>query len=455
MATHGNALDAIAYAGVAGLAQRLAAGELTSTELVTDLLHRIGRLDPQLHAFVELCAERAAEDAAAADAARADGDERPLLGVPVAVKNNIAVAGVATRLGTRSAEPPAPRDSELVAALRTAGCIVLGVTTMPEIALHPYGPAGNPWELSRTAGGSSSGSAAAVAAGLVPAATASDGGGSIRIPAASCGLFGLKATPGLLPEGPERAGWHGLSVPGFLSRGVTDTALLLDAVCGTTGYAAAAATANPGALRIAVSRRAAFPVRLHGECDTALTITAERLAGLGHAVHDAEPSYGLLSPAFIPRYLRSARDDAVRLVDPQLLAPAARLPARLGQFVSLEQVAAARRRGEQWAAAVTEEIFGEADVLMSPALPSPADPARRFSATHPLRTVWRSSQRSAYTVPWNVAGFPAAAVPAGFSSDGLPLAVQLVALPGQERMLIGLAAQLQRAADWTHRRPPL
>jgi amidase len=446
------ALESVGYAGVAALAAQLSAGTLSSSELVDQLLLRIESIDPKLNAFVDI-RNAVRDEAARADAARADGDERPLLGIPVAVKNSIAVAGITSRYGTRSAEVPSARDCELVAALRTAGCLILGTTTMPELALHPYGPARNPWDTTRTAGGSSSGSAAAVAAGLIPAATASDGGGSIRIPAASCGLFGLKPTPGLLPEGPERTGWHGLSALGFLTRGVADTALLLDAVCGTDVYSAAARASLPNPIRIAVSRRPAFPVKLAPECDQALADTADRLRLLGHTVSDAEPSYGFLSPAFVPRYLRSARDSAVRLVDPKLLSPAAKVPARLGQFVSLDAVAASRHRGEQWSAMITEEIFGSADVLLSPVMPSPADPASRFNAGRPLRAAWRSSQRTAYTTAWNVAGFPAASVPAGFTEAGLPLAVQLVALPGRERTLIALAAELQRSADWTERRP--
>ncbi len=455
MATNGNAVDAVGYAGVAGLAERLAGGSLTSVALVSELLARIDELEPRLHAFVELRRVAVLEEAAAADQARAQGDERPLLGIPVAVKNSVAVAGIASRQGTRSAEPAAARDADVVSALRTAGCLVLGVTTMPELALHPYGPARNPWDTNRTAGGSSSGSAAAVAAGLIPAATASDGGGSIRIPAASCGLFGLKPTPGLLPEGPEGTGWYGLSAQGFLTRNVADTGLLFDAVCATSGYADAATSVPDGPLRIAVSDRPVFPVRLAASCAAALTETAERLAGLGHVVCEEEPPYGFLAPAFVPRYLRSARDSAVRLVDPQLLSPAARVPARLGQHVSLEAVRRARRRGEQWAALVTEQTFGDADVLLTPALPSPADAATNLRPSRPWLTSLRSSRRSAYTTPWNIAGFPAACVPAGFTDDGLPLAVQLVALPGRERTLLSLAAQLQRAFDWTARRPPL
>jgi amidase len=240
---------------------------------------------------------------------------------------------------------------------------------------------------------------------------------------------------------------------GFLTRGVVDTAVLFDAVSEGTGYAAAAAAGPDRTLKIAVSRKPAMPVRLAASCAEALERTAQRIKGLGHLVSEAEPAYGQLSPAFVPRYLRSARDSAVRLVDPQLLAPAARVPAWLGRWVSLEQVARSRRRGERWAAAVTEQIFADADVLLTPAQPTPAERADRFRPRQPLRSALRASARTAYSAPWNVAGFPAASVPAGFSPEGLPLAVQLVALPGAERLLIALAAQLQRADDWTLRRP--
>ena len=226
--------------------------------------------------------------------------------------------------------------ADLVAALRTAGCLVLGVTTMPELALHPYGPARNPWDLSRTAGGSSSGSAAAVAAGLIPAATASDGGGSIRIPAASCGLFGLKPTPGLLPSGPEPqrlARAVGARVPH--ARGLPTAALLMDAVCGTDalppgGCAAELRRSRCGcadaALRIAVSDGVGSPgaargrLRARGRADT-----ARRLGGAGHTV--PEPGAEVRS-AWRRRSSRvtcaAPGTSAVRLVDPQLLAPAAR-----------------------------------------------------------------------------------------------------------------------------------
>lgn len=208
--------ESLAFAGVAELARLLRAGEVTSRALVELFLDRITRFDERLSAFTVVFAEQARADADAADRRRAEqGDSSPaLLGVPVAVKDNLDVQGVPTRLGTGSPELPAAFDAEVVRRLRAAGCVLLGKTTMPELALFPFGPARNPWDPTRTSGGSSSGSATAVAAGLVPAATASDGGGSIRIPAALCGLVGLKPTPGLVPLSPDAEHWYGLSEVG-------------------------------------------------------------------------------------------------------------------------------------------------------------------------------------------------------------------------------------------------
>jgi amidase len=231
--------EELAFAGIARLLELLRTGEVSSRELVDMFLRRIARLDPALSAFTVVLTDqaRAAADdadvlrrAGGSDSSDPSGSLPPLLGLPVAVKDNLDVAGVPTRYGTGSPEVPARFDSEIVRRLRSAGCIVVGKTTMPELALFPFGPARNPWDPTRTSGGSSSGSAAAVAAGLVPVATASDGGGSIRLPAALCGLVGLKPTPGLVPNGPDAEHWYGLSAAGFLTRSVADTALVLDAV---------------------------------------------------------------------------------------------------------------------------------------------------------------------------------------------------------------------------------
>ena len=211
----------LAFAGIARQAELIAAGEVSSRELVELYLERIERLDPQLNAFRVVFAERALE-ADQADARRGAGGERPLLGVPIAVKDDIDVAGEVTAFGTNAYGEPARADAEVVRRLRAAGAVIIGKTQRPELCIWPFtetatfGATRNPWDLQRAPGGSSGGSAAAVAAGLVGAALGSDGAGSIRIPAAWCGLFGLKPQRGRVPLAPHADAWHGLSVNGVL-----------------------------------------------------------------------------------------------------------------------------------------------------------------------------------------------------------------------------------------------
>jgi amidase len=457
--------DDLAFAGVVGLLERLRTGTITSRALVELFLDRIARFDDRLGAFTTVLATSARAEADAADRQRAqEGARAPaLLGLPIAIKDNTDVRGVATRYGTGSPELPAAFDSEVVRLLRAAGCVILGKTTMPELALFAFGPARNPWDPSRTSGGSSSGSAAAVAAGLVPAATASDGGGSIRIPAALCGLVGLKPTPGMVPLGPDSEHWSGLSAAGFLTRSVADTAALLDAVRDSGGSAdpatdlARPAARDPAPLRIGLTRigsTGSRPVPLHPEVFGALDETAGRLAALGHAVSPVEPSIGRVQASFVPLYLRGARDDRVRLVEPRALGAPARFLAGAGRLISDRQVASARRRADRLRARMFG-FFRNLDVLLMPAVPAPAGPADRFDRSGVLPTVLGSADQVGFTAPWNVVGFPAVSAPAGFSSAGLPLAVQLVATPGGEGTLLALAGQLERDGDLPAARPSL
>src|ERR1700742_924432 len=230
--------DDIAFVGMARQAEMVRGGEVSPTELVGSTLERIDRLDPELNAFRKVFADKAMLEAEQAEARRSAGDKRPLLGVPIAIKDEIDVTGEINLHGTDAFEEPAKADAEFVRRLREAGAIIVGLTLLPELAIcgftesATYGVTRNPWNLQRTPGGSSGGSAAAVAAGLVPIASAGDGAGSIRIPAACCGLFGLKPTRGRVSLAPNLEGWRGMVVEGCVSRSVLDTALWLDIVSG-------------------------------------------------------------------------------------------------------------------------------------------------------------------------------------------------------------------------------
>src|SRR5215204_7196651 len=252
--------DELAFAGVARQAELIRAGEASSRELVELYLERIEQLDSELNAFRKVMAERARVDAQQADGRRAAGDDRPLLGVPIAVKDVQDVTGEVTRWGTDAFSTPATQDSELVRRIRAAGAVVIGKTNCPELAImgETEGPAfgitRNPWNSDRSAGGSSGGTAAAVAAGLCAAATASDGAGSIRIPASNCGLVGLKPTRDRIPLSPLKEHWYGMSVAGFEARSVEDAALLMSVGAADDDLRDSFAR-QPEKLRIAVSTK--------------------------------------------------------------------------------------------------------------------------------------------------------------------------------------------------------
>src|SRR3954469_21755028 len=274
-----SALDPVdvAFAGVAVQRALLREGRVTATELLRICLDRIALYDGTLGAFRTVFAEQAAAAATAADEALGAGDDRPLLGVPIAVKDNVPGEGHAPAMGTGSPEPAAPRDAELVRRLRAAGAVIVGTTNLPELALWPFtesvtfGVTRNPWDPGRTPGGSSGGSGAAVAAGLVALATASDGGGSIRIPAACCGLVGLKPQRGRIPlgvAGDESEHWHGLSCAGALTRTVADHAVLLDVLTG--GGLAVDVDDDPGPLRVGWTVKGGAPTPVDADVRASL-----------------------------------------------------------------------------------------------------------------------------------------------------------------------------------------
>jgi amidase len=463
----------LAFAGLARQADLIRAGEVSSRELVELYLERIERLDPQLNSYRVVMAERALAEADQADARRRSDGNRPLLGVPVALKDNVDVAGELTTHGTSANGNPAREDAEIVKRLRGAGAVILGKTLLPELAVYPwtesatFGATRNPWDLSVTTGGSSGGSGAAVAAGLAAAGMASDGGGSIRIPAACCGLFGLKPQRGRVSLMPDSEHWHGLSVFGSVTRSVIDSALWLDVVSGraegdaeaarppATSFAEAAKAA-PGKLRIAVSTDPgpSSLVKVKPEVAQAVEATAELLRSLGHSVEPRDPKYGFLQPLFIPRWLRGIYDDSSRLPHPERLERRVRRLVTAGRLMSPDIVARSRAAEPQLTARM-DEVFRDFDVLLTPTIPMPPWPILRFEGRGVIPATMGAADVTPFTIPWNVTGQPAASIPAGFTDSGLPLAVQLIGRPHDETTLLSLAAQMEAERPWADRRPPL
>jgi amidase len=451
----------LAFAGAARQAELLRGGELTSRELVEGYLERIAEIDPRLNAFRLVYGERALAEADQADARLRAGDERPLLGVPVAVKDNVDVAGDVTCYGTRSPREPATADSEVIRRLRGAGAVLIGRTHLPELAIFPFtesaswGLTRNPWQADRTCGGSSGGSAAAVAAGLAPLALASDGGGSIRIPAACCGLFGLKPQRGRVSFAPLSEHWYGLSVLGAVTRTVEDSALFLDAVADLAPGSSflEAARGESARLRVALSIKPPMAARMAEPSLRALYETADLLRSLGHEVVEHEPDYGEVRLLFGPRWTRGIYDDVRELVaDRRQLERRTRQMAAAGRLCPPAVVERARQ-GEAALVSRLRKTFDNFDVLLCPGLAGPAVEAGRWEGRGALATFLGVAGWAANTATWNITGQPAAAVPAGFTEDGLPLSVQLVGRESDEQTLIALAAQLERERNWTEHRP--
>jgi amidase len=478
----------LAYAGIARQAELIAEGEVSSRELVDVCLDRIERLNPRLNAFRVVFDERARMEADQADARRGAGDSgRPLLGVPIAVKDEFDVAGEVSTFGTNAYGEPAREDSEIVRRARAAGAIVIGKTHMPELGAFPWtesptwGVTRNPWRLQHSPGGSSGGSAAAVAAGLVGAALAGDGGGSIRFPSAYCGLFGLKTQRGRVPLAPHLDAWHGLVVNGVVARSVRDNALFYDAIAAGPADPGAPAippsaflaaldqaaggapggTANGGAggrgLRIAVSSKLPpSPLsKLHPENRAALDETAALLRGLGHEVNEREVDHGPLAPAaeFTAIYLRSLHEEAATFAHPERLERRIRMLARLGGMLPSGALDWALGRRDGYAARLNEPL-ADHDVLLTPVTPAPAP---KIGACEGRGWLWTTAVAAAtvsHAACWNFTGQPACSVPAGFAADGLPRAVQLVGRPNDEATLIALAAQLEAERPWAQERPP-
>jgi amidase len=465
----------LAFAGVVRQAELVRAGEVTPRELVETYLERIDRLDPQLNAFRSVYRERALAEADQAAARLKAGDERPLLGVPVAIKDNTDVAGDVTAHGTNAFGEAAREDAEVVRRVRAAGAIVLGKTHVPPLCAMPctesptWGITRNPWDVNRTPGGSSGGSGAAVAAGLVGAALGTDGAGSIRFPAANNGLFGLKPQRGRISLAPLPEHWHGMSVAGWLTRGVVDSALMYDVTMGNVSgdrdpapppdrSFGDAATSAPGKLRVAYSLRpppGTVGAGPDAEVRRALLDTAELLRSLGHEVHEQDLDIPLDAVSHgVARTVRGIADEARTLPHYERLDLRFRRLTRVGQLIP-PAVLARARAAEPAVRARVNAIFDDHDVVLTPVAPEPPFEVGRWEGRGMWWTLNGGARMIAFTALWNQTGQPAAAVPAGWTPDGIPLSVQLVGRPNDEPTLLSLAAQVEAERPWAHRRPPV
>jgi amidase len=451
----------LAFSSATVLARLLREGAITAETLTELYLERIERLDPQLNAFRVVRADAARRDAVEAQRRLDAGERAPLLGVPVAVKDVIDVAGERTMHGTGAVERVASEDAEAVRRLRAAGAVIVGKTHTPELAAwtsltesKTWGPTRNPWNPSLSPGGSSGGSAVAVAAAMVAASLATDGGGSIRVPSATCGVFGLKPQRGRVPiAGGEHL--YGLTHWGPITRTVADAVLLLDVLAGTS---TSAAVAPPKSLRIGVLVEPQAPyARLDAERRAAIERTAVVLRDLGHHVDAARPRMSSYLPlavagAALPRYFAGIADDAASVDHPELLERRSRHMAWCGRRLHGRALRWARA-AEQPLAARMNAALANADVLLAPVVPRALPQADHWAGQGAVRTLIGSLPWMYWTGGWNLTGQPAAAVPAGLDSAGLPVAVQLIARPGEERTILALAAQLEQAQPWAQRRP--
>jgi amidase len=450
----------LAFAGLARHADAIAAGELSSRALTELFLARIARLDPKLNAFRVVFVEQALAEADQADARRRGGDRRPLLGVPIAIKDDLHVRGEVTGYGCDWDPPVQSADAEVVRRLREAGAVIIGKTHVPELMATgftespTYGVTRNPWDLNRTSGGSSGGSATAVAAGLVSAALGTDGAGSIRIPAGCCHLVGFKSQRGRVSTAPDVDPHQGMTVIGPLTRSVEDAARIMDVIRdGGPSFAEAVGT-PPGRLRIAIS--VGLPplgVRVDAEQRAGVDSTAALLRELGHEVVERELDWGVtMGNRVLTRFVRGIGDMAREVGHRDRYSRRARGLARLGSALP-DRVAAAAGVAAAEDSVRLNQIFDESDVVLTPMFTRRPLRVREYDGASGIRTLTGMTRWAPYAATFNHTGQPAIAVPAGFAPDGFPLSVQLVGPFESEARLFSLAAQLEQAREWFAARP--
>lgn len=451
------------------IARSVNEGRSTARIAVEGALARIGALDPQLNAFTTVRSEQARAEAAAVDALLREGVPGGVLqGVPIAVKEEYDVTGDVTSLGGRGNSTPATSDCEVVRRLRAAGAVIVGRTNMPEFGQFPmtesdlHGATLNPWDVTRSPGGSSGGSAVAVASGMVPVAMGADGGGSLRIPASACGVIGLKPSRGRVSSAPVAEHWHGLATFGAISRNARDLALVMDVISGnvaqdrwrmpvpavpfTEAVDEGEAGRFPGlqgrALRILHASNPVLPgASVHPEIEAAMSAFAERLAGLGQDVRRAKVRWPVPTFPFVTMYLSGMRVEAAQVEHPDRLEPRTRTTVALGVGVVSPVLASARRAALAVAEAV-DTAFASADLIMLPTLFGPVGGAHDLRGRSWAAAMAASTAGVSNTAIFNVSGHPAMSLHAGFTSDGMPVGAQVVARSGREDLLLALAAHL-------------
>ena len=439
----------------AAIAAQVRAGTAHPAAAVEASLAAIAERDAALGAFVLVRAQAAVAEAQAL-ADRDDLADLPLAGVPVAIKDNVDVAGEPTRHGSLAYDDtPAVADHPAVARLRAAGAIVVGKTGVPELCVWGstegvHTRTRNPWDPTRITGGSSGGSAAAVAAGMVPVALGNDGMGSIRIPAAVCGLFGLKPGPGIVPSGLGASSWFGMAENGPLTTCVADARLMLAVLAGDQAPAAPAGESRP--LRIAVSTKPpVLGTRVSAAWRGAAEAAAQLLADAGHTVVTAHPPYKAADAVSLAaRWSLGTAEDAEDL-DHAALQPRTRGHIRLGGVLQTLRLAG-ESGPESWIRRL-RSFFDDYDVLLTPTLAQPPPRSSDWHARSWLANVWRDTNYAPFAARFNLAEVPAASLPWGTDSDGLPVGVQLVAWRGGEGMLLDLAQQMESLHPWRHLAP--
>ncbi len=482
-----------------GLAQLVTDGEVTAGELVETCIARIEKVNPKLNAVIHRLYERAR-----AAAERPAGG--PFRGVPFLLKDLLqTLEGVPTVAGSRFYVGWIPRtESELARRYRASGLITVGKTNTPELGLMPvtepelWGPTSTPWKPGRTSGGSSGGAGASVAAGIVPMAHGGDGGGSIRIPAACCGVFGLKPTRGRTPTGPDASEhWNGFAIEHVLSRSVRDSAAALDATTGPEPFAPyypphqsrpflEEAGADPGRLRVGFSTEPAMPSQVHGDCVAAVHEVAKLLEDLGHDVEEVRPGY---EPMELARHFFTvvAANTAAEIAEaearlgrpatPRDFETATWLSAQLGHLFSGAELVEALRALQAETRRLVHRL-GDYDVILTPTLGQPPpehgalqpkgleakvqELVARSNLRTPLRLpglLEKTLERVFHFIPFtpvaNFTGQPSMNVPLVWNDEGLPIGTQFTGRFGEDGRLLRLAAQLEQARPWKDRRPPV